>query len=156
MGVSISALLSLVVASLFKAGILTSRYSLGQTQILSQARSALMGRGRVKGLLWQAQEASSCAALSSTSAAFGYAAEASLGLRLSGRALLQSRLGVDETLASGLSSMSFAYYNLDEAGLVVESTAAASAVLVTVSIVLPGDRGKSYSFLSGARLRNRP
>lgn len=155
-GIAISAVLALVIAGLFKAGLLTARYSLGETQVLSQARAGLIGTGKIKGVLWQTQEASSFSTLSSTSLALGYAAAASISFQLSGRSLLQSQLGVDQALASGISTMTFAYYNLDAAGRVMESTAAESAALVTAEIVLPGDRGKNYAFLTGARLRNKP
>jgi len=156
MGVAISAVLALVISALFKAGILTSRYSLGQTQVLSQARAALLGTGRVKGVVWQTQEAASFSTLSSTSLALGYAASAAVDFRLSGKTLLQRQLGVDQTIATGISSMTLSYYNLDASGLVFESTVAASAVLATASVVLPGDRGKTYTFFTGARARNKP
>jgi hypothetical protein len=156
MGVAISAVLALVIAGLFKSGLLTARYSLGQTRILSEARAGLMGAGKVKGVLWQTQEASSFSTLSSTSLALGYAAAAAISFHLSGRTLLQSQLGVDQTAAVGVSSMTFAYYNLDASGRIMESTAAATAALVTAEIVLPGDHGKNYSFFTGARPRNKP
>lgn len=156
MGVAISATLALVVSALFKAGILTSRYSLGQTQILDEARTALVGSGRVKGVLWQTQEASSFTMLSSTSLALGYAGAASITFRLSGKDLLQRQLGVDQKVTTGISEMAFSYYNLDAAGRIMESTAAASAALVTATIVLPGDRGKNYTFFTGAVPRNKP
>lgn len=156
MGVAVSAVLALVIAGLFKTGILTARYSLGQTRVLSEARAGLMGAGKVKGVLWQTQEASSFSTLSSTSLALGYAGAAAISFHLSGQTLLQSQLGVDQTAAVGVSTMTLAYYNLDAAGHVMESTAAASAALVTAEIVLPGDRGKNYSFFTGARPRNKP
>lgn len=156
MGVAIASVLALVVSGIFKAGIMTSRYSLSQTQILSEARTALIGTGRVKGLLWQVQEGSSFATLSSTCLAVGYAGAASISLHLSGKDLLQNQLGVDEKVTTGLSSMSFSYYNLDDAGRIMESTSAVSAALVTATLTLPGDRGKVYTFFSGAGLRNQP
>lgn len=156
MGVAIASVLALVVSGIFKAGILTSRYSLSQTRILSEARAALIGTGRIKGVLWQAQEGSSFMTLSSTSLAVGYASAASISFRLSGLDLLQSQLGVDQKAATGISSMTFSYYNLDAAGRIMESTAAASAALVTAAVVLPGDRGKNYNFFTGAALRDRP
>jgi hypothetical protein len=156
MGVAIAAVLALVVSGIFKAGILTSRYSLSQTQILSEARAALIGTGKIKGVLWQTQEASSFSTMSSTSLALGYAGAASISFRLSGRDLLQSQLGVDTKVTTGISSMTFTYYNLDAAGHVMESTAAVSAVLVTATAVLPGERGKNYNFFTGATLRNKP
>lgn len=156
MGVAVAALLALTVSSLFKAGILTARYSLGQTQVLSSARSALMGAGGVKGIVWETQEASSFSTMSSSSLALGYSAGPTHSFRLAGRNLLQNELGSDRTIAAGVSSVTFGYYNLDSAGRVMQSTAAESAAMVTAEIVLPGDRGKTFSFLTGARLRNKP
>jgi hypothetical protein len=156
MGVAIAAVLALVVSGIFKAGILTSRYSLSQTQILSEARTALIGSGRIKGMLWQVQEGSSFSTLSSTSLAVGYASAASISFRLSGKNLLQSQLGVDQKVTTGISSMTFSYYNLDSTGRIMESTDAASAALVTATLVFPGERSKSYNFFTGAALRNKP
>ena len=156
MGVAIASVLSLVVAGIFKAGILTSRYSLSQTQILSEARAALIGTGKLKGVLWQVQEGSSFSTLSSTSLAVGYASAASISFRLSGKDLLQRQLSVDQKVTTGISSMTFSYYNLDAAGHIMESTAAVSASLVTGTAVLPGERSKNYTFFTGAALRNKP
>jgi len=156
MGVAIASVLALVIAGIFKAGVLTSRYSLAQTRILSEARAALIGTGKIKGVLWQTQEASSFSTMSSTSLALGYAGAASITFRLSGKDLLQGQLGVDQKVTTGISSIAFSYYNVDAAGLIMESTAAASAALVTASVALPGERGKSYTFFTGASLRNQP
>jgi hypothetical protein len=60
--------------------------------------------------------------------------------------------------AEGVSAVALNYYNLNDAGRIIESTAPASAALITAMVSIHGKnpRRKTYNFFSGARLRNHP
>jgi hypothetical protein len=59
-------------------------------------------------------------------------------------------------LATGVTSLALKYYNLNAGGTIIESTAPASAALITARITVAGKSAadKTQVFYGGAKLRN--
>lgn len=154
-GIVVLAIVSVAAAGLFKAGIRSSVYTLRQTAFLTGARKGLLGEAGRHGLVWTSQESASAADLSTGTLTLGQAAGSAVSFRLQQGRLLRSQVGVDSVQAGDISRLSVAYYNLDDAGLVIESTAAAGAAFVTFELGVSRDGSPEQRFFSGARLRNR-
>lgn len=154
-GIAVLAIVGLAAAGLFKAGLKASSYTLDQMSFLSSGRMAVLGDASRHGLVWTSQESSSALSLSTGSLTLGQAAGSAVAFRTSAAALLRGQLGVEKTQAKDVSSLALAYYNLDAAGRVIESTAAAGAAFVTFDLGVTRPRSGEQRFFSGARLRNR-
>ncbi|MBI5597690.1 MAG: hypothetical protein HY928_16505 [Elusimicrobia bacterium] len=154
-GIAVLAIVGLAVAGLFKAGLKASTYTLNQLSFLSSARMSVLGDASRHGLVWTGQESSSSASLSTGTLVLGQSAGAAVTFRTTAATLLRGQLGVEQVQAEGISSLTLAYYNLDESGRVIESTAAAGAAFVTFDLGVTRPRSGEQRFFSGARLRNR-
>lgn len=154
-GIAAMSVITLVLAGLFKAGLQSYRYALRQNLVLANARKAIEGDGRSRGILWNAQAAQSLA-LSSGSVTLSLPSQPSLQYLVSDRTLLQSQMGTQQKQADGVTGLQSGYYNLDGQGRIMQSTAAASAAMVATTLTMQGRGEKTYVFFSGAGLRNRP
>ncbi|MFH1724272.1 MAG: prepilin-type N-terminal cleavage/methylation domain-containing protein [Elusimicrobiota bacterium] len=155
-GVAVLGTLVLLIAGLFRAGAVTSEYTLRHTFALANARKSFQGEGSRRGLVWGAQNARKVRALSAGALSTKDAANDDVDYTLSKGKILRSQLGTQRSLSEGIESVEFKYYNLADDGTVIESTAPESAAMVTAMISIKGSRGNTYRFLSGAALRNRP
>lgn len=155
-GIAVLALISLGVAGIFKAGMQSSNYTLRQTFVISNARKALLGDGAREGLLWDLRDASSVASLSTGTAVISRPGTSAITYFAGADALLRSHSGVSREQAKGVTALSLAYYNFNDAGVVIESTAPLSAALVTTEITMRRRSQREYRFMTGARLRNQP
>lgn len=153
-GIAVLSVICLVTARLFKAGIQSYNYTLSQVAALSNARKAIDGDGAAHGMVWAAREAASLSDLSADALTLKTSEGPALAFSVSGQVLRQTRLLDSRDQAKGVAGLQLTYYNLDDQGRIVESTEAASAVLVTSALTLRGPRDKTYRFFSGARLRN--
>ena len=128
LGMAVMAVIGGVVLGLFGAGLKSFRYTLRQTFVLTVSRRAFEGDGPLRGMIWAGRNAGSAQDLSPT------------GLNgIPHLTLLQTN-----------------YYNVDEQGHVVESANASEATMVTALIQTQAPGPKTYSFFSGAQLRNHP
>lgn len=150
--------IALVSTMLFKAAIVTYMYTMRQSAALSSARTTLMGDGSKFGILWEAQSADYVTSLSATQLGLASSGTVTAHFRLQGDDLYKIKSGATTTLAGSIDSMAIGYYNLDASGLIMESTATASATYVTALLTMRGntDNDKVYRFFTGARLRNHP
>ena len=155
-GLAVSAIIALSLALLLKAGVTSSLYALRQTVVLSRSRQAMVGELRRPGLLWACADARRVTALSSSTLSLTAGDGSTLLYGVSGDGLTLSQFGVPSALARDVTALELRYYNLDDAGLVMESTAPESAALATALATLNGGRQRSYAFYSGSVPRNRP
>ena len=158
MGLAVSGVVALVASGLFKAGLLTFHYAVRQNHALTAGRKALAGDGSRHGMVWMSQGAASVAGLDASSLAVSPPGALSTTFHVHGEGLYRSQLDVPVMHAEGVSAVALHYYNLDDGGRIVASTAPASASLVTALVSVHGKspRRKTYHFFSGARLRNHP
>lgn len=158
-GVGIAAVIGLVVAGMFRAGMISFRYAWRQTTTLAAARNALDGKGSLYGLATAIQNASSVTSLSSTTLSVVPAGAATTQYYVvragTGPALVQTQLTVEQKVADGVSSLDAHYYNLDTAGRVVESTAANIAQFATVQITFQETNKSTFTFFTAGRLKNQ-
>ena len=157
-GIAVSGVVALVVAGLFKAGILTFNYAVRQNYALSSARKALAGDGARYGMVWMSQGAAFVEKLTASSLTVSPPDAPTTTFQVYGEHLYQSQLDVQIKHAEGISSVALHYYNLNDAGRIIESTSSVSASLMTAMVSIRGKnpRRKSYHFFSGAQFRNHP
>ena len=158
-GLVTALIIGAVSASILKAGIMTYTHSVRQNDALTRTRKAIGGEASAAGVVRagrsayavSALDASSVGVLSSTSAVL-------TSYYVSGGDLYLSKGGVAGLHADKVTGIAVNYYNLDAAGLVVESTSAASARLVTALVTVAGTtaKQKDYHLFSGTLLRNHP
>ncbi len=156
-GIACAAVISLVSAGLFKAGVGTYNYTVRQNAALLAGSNALSGDGSRSGILASARQAKSVSALSSTSLVLLSTAAAATSFALSSENVTRTENGITSQLAAGVSTMTFRYYNINAGtGLIMESTAAVNASLVTAHLNVKGrySAQRTYVFFGAARLRN--
>lgn len=157
MGVALAAIVGLVLAGIFKAGLDTYNYTMRQSLVLTSYRKAAAGDGPRRGMVWSAQDAVSVAALTASTLTVNPSAGAALNYTVTGEKLWRSQAGTFQVQAPAVTGLQVNYYNLDAAGLVIESTAAASALMATTLTTLQATgKYKTYVFFSGGLLRNHP
>ena len=157
-GIAVAGIVALVVSGLFRAGILTFNYAVRQNHALAAARKALAGDGANYGMVWMSQGAAFVEDISASSLTVSPRNALSTTYHVHEQDLYQSQLGVKTMQAEGIGAVALHYYNLNDAGRIIESTAPASAALMTVLVSIHGKnpRHKTYNFFSGAQLRNHP
>jgi hypothetical protein len=156
-GLGTAAILGLVSASLFKAGMLTYNYMSRQNKALASSIKALSGDGSRSGILRTARAAKSVQSLGSTTMTFVSTASATTAFTLGGTNLTYTTSAGTKVQATDISTMTLGYYNFNTGtGRLIQSTAAASATLITVQLDMKGKSGtqKDYNFFSGAWMRN--
>lgn len=158
-GLATATIIGAVSAGILKAGIMTYTYSTRQNDALTRTRKALGGEGAAPGILRAGRLADAVSALDA--AAVGVVSSTSTVLTsyyVSGGALYLSKSGTPVLHADSITSLTVNYYNMNGSGLIVESTAPASARLVTALVTLRGKTSKlrDYHLFSGTLLRNHP
>lgn len=159
MGVVTAVIIGAASAALIKAGILTYSFSVSQNAAMTKTRKALQGEGAATGILpvgrgayaVNALNASQVAVLSSTSAVV-------MSYYVSAGNLIKDAGGVPGVHAESITTVAVNYYNLNSSGLIIESTSAASARLVTALVTVAGktNKHKDHKLFSGTLLRNMP
>lgn len=159
MGVVTAVIIGAASAALIKAGILTYSFSVSQNAALTRTRKAMQGEGSASGILpvgrgayaIDEMNASEVEVLSSSSAVLTsyYVSEGNL---------IKDTDGVPGLHAESITTVEFNYYNLNASGLIVESTSAAGARLVTALVTVAGktNKHKDHKLFSGTTLRNMP
>lgn len=158
-GLTTALIIGAVSASLLKAGIMTYTYSVRQNEALTRARKALGNEGEATGVLRGSRKADSVSALNAAQVSVQSSTSATVtSFYLGGSGLYRSVSGAPTLHAESITSMTVNYYNLNGSGLIIESTAAASATLVTAQVTVAGKTSKdrSYHLFSGTLLRNHP
>ena len=156
-GLVTALIMGAVSAGILKAGIMTYTHSARQNDVLARARKALGGEASAAGVVRAARSAHTVSDLeddevgvltSSSSVLTSYEAEDG--------SLYLTKGGVTTLHADQVTEIAVNYYNLDGNGLIFESTAAASASLVTTLVTLKGknNKQKDYKLFSGVVLRN--
>jgi hypothetical protein len=156
-GIATAVVIGAVSASILKAGIMTYNHSVRQNDALTRMRKALGGEGSAFGVLRAGRAASSVSALNASSVGVLSSTSSVLtSYYVSAGGLYRSVGGASSLHADKVTSIAVNYYNLDGSGLIVESTAAASAQLVTALVTLRGqnNKQKDYHLFSGTLLRN--
>ncbi|MBI3548224.1 MAG: hypothetical protein HY078_04130 [Elusimicrobia bacterium] len=156
-GLVTAGVIAIVSAKMIQAGIATYNYTVRQNYILTNTREALMGKGSKTGILWSTQIANKTQSLPATSINVISSGSIVTAYALSGTNLERTyNAGTPGKLAEKLSTIDVHYYNINSAtGLILESTAAVSASMVTVQLKMNGyQQQRSYEFYSGAQLRN--
>lgn len=145
-------------AGMLKAGILTYSHSVRQNESLSRLRKAVGGEGSAAGILREGRPSASVSALDASSVVVLSTAAAATTYAVSGGSLYLTKDGTTSLHAEKIKSIAVAYYNLDANGLIIESTSAASARLVTAQVTVGAvnAKQKDYNLFSGALLRNHP
>ena len=150
----IIAVLTLGIATIFRLGIVQNKLATAETTVLFNVRKALHGDGKSDGMIFDALYASSATALSPAALAVYNPDNANLSYSLSsGTYLLLTSTSQAKTLATGISTMTISYYNMDSSGLIMVSTLPANAELFTASIRLSLPK-RTVTFYSGALSRN--
>lgn len=152
---AIIVLLTGVLVSLFSAGIKAFMYSARQTTMLANARKALDGGSATPGMAWQARQALAVTGLSATQLHLSGPNASAPQFTFANQSLSLSLSGIVTPLTQNMSGLQIAYYGLDASGLVMISTDTANARLVTTWVQSQQTGGKTYTFFSAARLRNK-
>jgi hypothetical protein len=147
-----------VIMGLFSAGMKSFIYTLRKTSVLTSARQAIEGGGSLHGMLWEVREALFVSDLTTSHLALNASDGTSVQYAVSNGDFLNTTQGVQKTQAQKVTSMQTQYYNMGGSGQVIQSTSAVSASFVTtwVQMVGTGKNSKTYTFFSGAELRNHP
>lgn len=155
-GIACAAVIGLVSTALFKAGVTTYNYTIRQNSILISASNALSGNGAKTGILSSARQSKDISALNTSSLVLLSTASNTTTFALAGENMTRTENGATVQLATGVSTVTFRYYNLAASGLIMVSTAANTASLVTTNLVVKGKFAKQrdYIFYGAARLRN--
>ena len=158
-GLAAAGIVAMATALLFKAGIVTYNYNIQQNAALSSARDAFnKASGGRSGMLWSSQSAQAVQSLSATSLAVISTSAVTTSYTLTNGTLIRAG-GGGSTMpqAASISALAVNYYNMASSGLITESTAAASASMVTALMSVVGnDKWRTYYMFSGTRLRNHP
>ena len=158
-GLATALIIGAVSASLLKAGIKTYTYSVRQNEALTRARKALGNEGAASGVLRGSRKANAVSALNAAQVSVESSTSViTTSYYVGGAGLYRSIAGTPELQAESITQMEVKYYNLNGSGLIIESTSAASAVLVTAQVTIPGKTSKdrSYHLFSGTLLKNHP
>lgn len=155
-GIALAAVIGLVCAGLFRAGIKSYNYSYRQTRVIYSARQAMAANGARLGMIWAAQTAASVDSLSVSTLSVTQPGDFSTSYLISNKNLYACRLAAKDLQAESVSTMTVSYYNLDANGHIMVSTAPEAVAMVTTQISMQGStaRDRTYNFMSGALVRN--
>jgi hypothetical protein len=157
-GVATAAIIGLVSAYLVKAGIMTYNYSARLDDALTRTRRSLGGAGSATGILESSRSGYAVTALNASTVTVNSPASLTNSYYVNDQGLFRSKSGVGSVQADQITHLAINYYNLDASGLIIESTAAVSAKLVTALVTLQtkSKQPKTVKLFSGAILRNHP
>ncbi|OGR49517.1 MAG: hypothetical protein A2X40_09845 [Elusimicrobia bacterium GWC2_65_9] len=157
-GVLLLGMAGLVAARMIMALAKGSLYTARQSAVLAQSRRALVNWGGERGMVWAAQEAREARSLSTSTLELVVPGPVNVDFSVAAsNVLVKTEGGLANDQASGISSMTVSYFEIDAGGLIFQSTAASNASLVQFVLTVQGKTSKdrTYSILSGAWLRNR-
>lgn len=156
-GSAVIGIIAIVMAGIFKAGVGSSNYSLRQGLVVANAQKAVFGERLRRGVSRALQDGVGVNALNADSLDFRTWDSPDVDYYIENGNLIRSHSGLAKPQAVGVTGLEVRYYNLDSNGLIIESTAAVSAQLVTARIAMQGKGStKSYAFFTGATMRNHP
>lgn len=156
-GLVTAAIIGAVSAGMLKAGIMTYTHSVRQNDALTRTRKAVGGEGAAAGVLRGSRSAHAVNDLNAGEVGVLVSSSSILTrYHVAGGDLFLSKGGASGLHADDITSIAVNYYNLDGNGLIMESTAAASARLVTALVTVAGknSKQKDYQLFSGTLLRN--
>ena len=154
MGVALLGVLSLVLALVFRAGMVSANRSAATMSLLAAARKSLAGEGSLSGMVGDIQRSGLVAAVSSGSLTMQDAVGNPVVYELSASgALLQTKGTATVVLSQGLSRLQFSYFARNPDYTVTATTSSASADLVGVYFKASSP-GRTASYFSGAALKN--
>lgn len=156
-GVVTATIIGAVSAGMFKAGIMTYTHSVRQNDALTRTRKAVGGEGAAGGVLRASRSAHTVNALDAGEVGVLVSSSSVLTrYHVAGGDLFLTKGGAAGLHADQITSIAVNYYNLDGNGLIMESTAAVSARLVTALVTVAGknNKQKDYHLFSGTLLRN--
>jgi hypothetical protein len=156
LALAMAILLILVLAGLFQAQLKSYGYAVRQTDILANARQALDAGSSKPGMGTEARAALFSTGLSTAQLSLNTPGGVTAQYTLSGTDLLLTQSTQTLKLARNMTAVQIAYYNMNTSGLIMISTQAASASLVTAWVQNQQAGQKTYTFYSGGRLRNHP
>jgi Tfp pilus assembly protein PilV len=142
------------IVGLMGAGIHSFTYSMQQMHALSNARRGIEAGAPFPGMGWQARQAFTATGLSSSQLALTTSAGLTPQYNLTGQNLQITQSGQTITLATNITALQVSYYNMSSSGLIMLSTAAASASLATLWMQTQQSGQNTYTFYSGGRMRN--
>jgi hypothetical protein len=154
MYIMIVTIISAIMVALFAAGEKSYTYTWRQTSILTWARQAMEGGGFTHGILWESRQAQQVTSLSASSLALTTPDAAAPQFILAGNLLQTVQASSTKNLAQHVNTLQLSYYNLNSAGHIIISTAAAQTTMVTAQVQMQGIGNKKYTFFTGAQLRN--
>ena len=152
--IALMAILSSVIVGLFAAGEKVYTIAWRQTSILGWARQALEGGGNPHGMIWEGRQAQTVTALSAASLSLMTPDSAAPQFLLSGTNLQTVQKGTTSPVAQRVNSLQVTYYNLNPLGHIVISTSPALATMITAQVQMQGIKNKTYTFYTGAQMRN--
>lgn len=153
LSMAIISVITMALAIMFKLAIVSNKLSTAETTLLFNARAALAGSGPYRGMIFDGLYASSMTAISASTLSLYNQDNKAVSYTLSSTNLLRTSGSATNTLAAGLSNLSFSYYNLDSSQHIMVSTVAANAAMATFSFQMSLPKRTVYLF-SGASLRN--
>lgn len=158
-GLAAATIIGAASAGILKAGIMTYAHATRLNDALTRTRKAVGGEASAAGVLRASRTAHAVSALDAASVGVLSSTSAALtSYYVSDGGLYLSKGGVSGLHADKVTAIAVNYYNLDGSGLIMESTSAASARLVTALVTVAGrtSRQKDYRLFSGTLLRNHP
>lgn len=142
-------------ALIFRTALVSYNRSTAQTYLLSNARKAVNGHGSFVGMVQDLRRSKAVYSLSVSSLALtgtdGLTTTYSLA---SNGDLLSTRAAATEKLAEGFTVLSPTYYARESNYSLVETTIAANARMVALSLAIPKSH-RTLRLYSGGRLRNK-
>lgn len=160
-GLAAAAILAAVIARVFLLGIMAYNFASRQGDSLLSARKAMAGDGSRVGLLTASRGAYQFSLTSSSSLALvGLVGTSTIPVSFALTNGILNYTASTKTVvqASGLTSISLAYYTAS-AGQISSTTVAAAATMMTATVTVGSGTAtaqKPYTLYSGAILRNHP
>ncbi|MBI4369117.1 MAG: type II secretion system protein [Elusimicrobia bacterium] len=156
LGLAMVAIITLVITGIFRAGIVSYRYALGQTLALSSIRQAIEGQAGKNGFLPYAWEARLAASLPSSNFSLISPTGFTVEIFASGGYLFVSDETGRRSQAEGIGALNLTCYGLDDVEGLIESDNADDCALITTRLTTENLGGKVYDAATGAALRNHP
>lgn len=154
-----AAIIAAASAALIKAGIMTYAFSVRQNEALTKTRKALGRESASSGIMPTGRYAHTVSALNAANVTVLVSSNSTANsYYVSAGALTRSQGGTPAVHAESITTFAVNYYNMNASGLIIESTSAASARLVTALVTVDAktNKQKSHTLFSGAMLRNKP
>jgi hypothetical protein len=152
---AVAVVVAALAATLFRNGSRSVAFIFRESIVLTEARKVFDGERERTGLLPQLRGATAVQSLGENTLAL-QTLTSTVTFQNSPAGLRRLENENDSLLGKDIAVTALAGYDVDENGLVIESTSAATARLVTVRAESGAAGKRDYVFFSGAALRNRP